>query len=190
MMKAIAVLLPLLVLQPALAQTFTISGTMQHTTLEGGCWYLDGSSGQRYELIGDPEIINPLHEEGKFVNVEVEAAKGAATICMMGDIVRVVRQVPIQRAPYDPPYGDILVDGIMKRMSDGTWYIERKKHHVRYEFQKLPPKSIRQVGKHVRKTFHIILDTRSTKHKMDGLILPERPSVKTKKMIEKKYDAR
>jgi hypothetical protein len=190
MMNALAVLIPLLIFKPSLVQTFTVSGTMQHTTLEGGCWYLDGSDGKRYELIGDPEIINPLREEGKFINVEVEPAKGAASICMMGEIVRVVRQVEIRHGPYDPPYGEILVDGIMKRMPDGTWYIERKKHHVRYEFQKAPPKSMQHVGKHVRKTFHIILDARSTKYKMDGLILLERPSIKRQKMIEKKYDSR
>jgi hypothetical protein len=188
MTRALAVLAVLFLFKPAIGQT-TLAGTMRHTTIEGGCWYLEGDDGKHYELIGDNNVIAPLHQDGKYVAVEVEPAKGAASICMVGDIMHVIRQAEIRRGPYDPPYGDILVDGIMKRTRDGAWYIERKKHHVRYEFQDAP-KALRHVGLHVHKVFHIILDPRSSPHHMDGIILADhKPRLKTK-MIEKKYDNR
>ena len=187
MIKAAVVLAILIFGNPVIGQTFSVHGIMRHTNLEGGCWYLEDESGKHYELIGDSALIESIREDGREVRLNVEHAKGAASICMVGDIVRVLQITSPLKGPYDPPYGDILIVGTMKRTSDGAWYILSNKR-VKYEFQEAPPKSLRHVGKHVNQTFHVIMDPRSSKHHMDGIIMPNVKPPKRTKFPLKKYD--
>src|SRR5271169_539367 len=112
MKKAIIILtISLFSSLPAFAQEITISGMMHHSTLEGGCWYLQADGGKRYELIGDAGVLNALHTDGEHVSVLATPAKGAASICMMGEIVRVVRRVDTVRYPLDPLISPMIIDG-------------------------------------------------------------------------------
>ena len=37
---------------------FTLKGTMKHTDIEGGCWYLETARGKKYALIGSEEHLH------------------------------------------------------------------------------------------------------------------------------------
>src|SRR5437764_11888122 len=84
-------LLYLLFATASFAQGFAISGTMEHSNLEGGCWFLRADDGKQYELFGNPETIATLRNNtGTRVDLTVEHVKSGASVCMMGEIVRVL----------------------------------------------------------------------------------------------------
>lgn len=170
------------------AQTFSISGTMQHSTVEGGCWYLQANDGKQYELTGDQSIIDQLHVAGQSVDLSVESVKGAASVCMVGQIVHVVAIESLRRMPYDPPTMDQTMSGTVRRTRLGTWYLQVKK--MRFEFKEPPPKSKRRVGAKMHGRFLLLLNPRDTKEKMDGVILSERTPAKPKMAPGKQYDPR
>src|ERR1700722_12911763 len=98
-MKSLLITFLLFFSIPAPSQEITISGTMHHSTLEGGCWYLQGDGGKRFELIGDSSIMKSLRIDGQHVAVRGTAAKGTASVCMMGEIVRVLQRIDSVRYP-------------------------------------------------------------------------------------------
>lgn len=190
---------------PARAQSITISGTMHRSTLEGGCWYLQSdinrsndregsmdrgsSGGKRYELVGDTGIVYPLRIEGQHIVINAEPVKNAASVCMMGEIVRVLQRIDTVRYPIDLPIMAILLDGTVHRTKSGVWYVKTS-HGREYEFQQPPARPYRHSGARIHKKFRVLLDKNSTKTGKDGVILPESTQPAKPIMKQKTYDAR
>ncbi|HWF44046.1 MAG TPA: hypothetical protein VG537_05350 [Candidatus Kapabacteria bacterium] len=193
-MKKLHLALPIIfsfIAAAASAQAFNVAGTMKHTSIEGNCWYLVGEDGKNYELIGDSTMIAGLRVEDQHVSLLVEPAKGMASICMMGDIVRVVERLDLQRHPVDLVFMTLPIKGTIKVTRLGTWYVQTKEG-ARYEFRDTIPAKYRHIGAKVNTKWRILLNQKSTKERMDGVILPDnfKPKAKPKKNIEKKYDPR
>ena len=172
------------------AQTLTLYGTMHHTTLEGGCWYLQADNGKRYELTGDTSLVNPMHVDSQRVGIQTEIAKGGASICMVGEIVRVIKRIGPVRHPYDPLIMPLALDGTIHLMKSGYWYVKASDGKM-YEFQKPPAKKYQHSGAHFRERARGLLDqSYAHSNKMQGVILPDGPTLPQKKNIPKKYDPR
>ena len=172
----------------AFAQELTISGTMHHSSLEGGCWYLQGDGGKRFELIGDSGVVQPLRVDGQHVVVRGTQAKGASSICMMGEIVRVLQRIDTIRYPIDLPIMTLNINGKVYRTKSGVWYVETSSGR-RYEFQTPPDKKYRHSGVAIHEKYRVVLDKKSTPENMDGdIILPSKPSTSGAK--QKTYDPR
>ena len=161
------------------AQTFTVAGTMRHTTLEGGCWYLETADSQHYELFGDTAIIRPLHVVGLTTRLSVEHMKGVASICMVGDIVRVVERLDTKRQPLDPNIHSVDVRGTMHRTKSGVWYV--KTDHASYEFQQPPATKYLHENARFHRRVSIVMASRkcSFGEKMNGMIFPDAPKKKS-----------
>jgi|SRR5665213_329005 len=171
---------------PALAQDITISGTMHHSTLEGGCWFLQADGGKRYELVGDTGIVHPLRVEGQHIVIRAASAKNAASVCMIGEIVRVLQRIDTVRYPIDLPVAPLLINGTIHRTRSGVWYVKTSRGRE-YEFQNPPAKEYRHSGASIHQQFRVLLDKKSTRTGKDGVILsiPVRP-----RAMQKKYDER
>ncbi len=169
------------------AQSFPVSGVMQHSTLEGGCWYLSGNDGKQYELIGDSATIGPLLFQGIFVDMTVEPVKGGASVCMIGEIVRVIRVETVHRQPVDLPINFMILDGTVHRTKTGVWYL-RMADGTQYEFQVPPAKKHRHTGTRIHARYRVLMDKKSTKERMDGVILSDAPSPKPRMAPGKKYN--
>jgi hypothetical protein len=102
---------------------FTLTGTMLHTDLEGGCWYLETKRGQKYELVGNEEDLRKVRVEGRLVTLTVRQKKMAASICMMGTIVEILEVLDTNRYPKDPAWELKRIRGVVSRTDDGFWYI-------------------------------------------------------------------
>jgi hypothetical protein len=74
---------------------FTVMGTMKFINVEGGCWYLETESGERYELGG--EDLQQLYVENLTVEVQVRLLTGVASICQVGTPVEVLTFHKIQK---------------------------------------------------------------------------------------------
>ncbi len=169
------------------SQELTISGTIHHTTLEGGCWYLEGDGGKRYELTGDTGIVQPLRMDGQHVVVRAMPAKGMASICMMGEIVRVLQRIDTVRYPIDLPIWPMTIDGKVYRTKSGVWYVKTSSGQ-RYEFKIAPEKKYRHAGALFHQRVRVLLDKKSNKDKMDGVILSGSKPIQITK--QKTYDPR
>lgn len=175
------------------AQQITLSGTMHHSDIEGGCWYLQSDSGKPYELTGDSLLMMRLHIDGQHVVVRGVRAKGAASICMMGEIVHVTQRIDDVRYPIDPVISPIMVDGIVHRTKSGVWYVKTKSG-LKFEFEDAPDQKYRKIGTAVHRQFRILLDRKYTKENMNGVILSDihaqavRPPAPIAK--QKTYDSR
>jgi len=171
------------------AQEITISGTMHRSTLEGGCWYLQTNGGKRFELVGDTGLVHPLRVEGQHVTVRAELAKNAASICMMGEIVRVLQRIDTTRYAIDLPIMPITIEGTVHRTATGVWYVKTSQGRE-FEFQQPPAKPYRHVGATIHQRFRVLLDRKSTKTGKDGVILPNSKPPRKPIMKQKTYDAR
>jgi hypothetical protein len=171
-MKSLLIGLLFLSAIPASGQEFSMAGIMHHSTLEGGCWYLQGDDGKRYELIGDQAIVNPLHAEGEHIVVRAVTAKGVASICMMGEIIRVLARTDSVRYPIDPLIAPMTITGTVHRTKEGVWYVKTPKG-LRYRFKNPPEKKFRHVGASIDQKFRVLLDGRTSPEHMNGLILSD-----------------
>src|SRR5438094_889497 len=97
------------------AQGFTIEGFMQHTTLEGGCWYLQSNEGKNYELVGDQDKLSQFRNVGPVVKLTVEPVKNGASVCMIGQIVRVLEIQDLHRPIIDLPTTRMKLSGTVQR---------------------------------------------------------------------------
>ena len=188
-MKPILIALLLFFSLPALGQEITISGTMHHSSIEGGCWYLQADGGKRFELVGDTQIVYPLRVEGEHVAIDAVVMKHAASTCMMGEIVRVIRRIDTVRYPIDLPIMAMRIDGTMHLTTEGIWYVKTS-HGQMYEFQKPPANRYRHIGASIHERFRVLLDKHSTRTNKDGVILPPSKPPARRRAIEKKYDPR
>lgn len=122
-MKYVFILLTTL---PALLfaqREFTLVGTMMHTDLEGGCWYLETKRGQKYELVGSEENLRKVRVEGRYVTLTVRQAKMMASVCMLGTIVEILEVHDTNRYPRDPVVETRHVRGTVGKTDDGFWYV-------------------------------------------------------------------
>ena len=191
-MKPFLIAVLLFAALPAFAQEMTLAGIMHKSNLEGGCWYLQAAD-KRYELTGDTAMLRELRIEGQHIVVDAEPVKNAASVCMIGEIVRVVRRIDSVRYPYDPPVMTLTLDGTVHRLKSGTWYLKTapsRGHAYLYEFEKLPPAGSRHIGAHLHGTFRVIVARLRTPPYMDGQILDSTPPQQKKRMPQRKYDAR
>ncbi len=159
---------------PVSAQQMTISGMMHHSTLEGGCWYLQADGGKRYELTGDAGVLNSLYEDGEHVSVLATPAKGAASICMMGDIVRVLRRIDTVRYPMDPVISPMMVEGTVHRTKSGVWYVKTAKG-FQYEFKEPVLSKFRHIGMTVHERLRVLFQKDAENKNMNGVIISEAP---------------
>ena len=170
------------------AQGIVISGTMHHTTLEGGCWYLENGDGKRFELTGDTALLRVLRVDGQHVVVRAEPVKNGASVCMLGEIMRVTQRIDTLRYPIDLAVTTMMVDGKISRTKSGVWYVKMV-HGERLEFQQPPAKKYRHAGAQFHKRVRVLQDKKSTREHMDGVILPESKPMRERAM-PKKYDPR
>jgi hypothetical protein len=103
---------------------FTLRGTMKHTELEGGCWYLETKRGQKYELIGSEENLQKVRVDGRYVTISVRQAKMMASVCMLGTMVEITDVHDTNRYPRDPAIEMKRIRGIVSKTGDGFWYIK------------------------------------------------------------------
>jgi hypothetical protein len=188
-MKSLLALLLLFFPLLTQAQEITLSGTMHHSELEGGCWYLQSDSGgNRYELTGDSELMKQLHFDGEHVMVRGVRAKGAASICMLGEIVRVTQRINTVRYPIDPVISNLTLVGKVYRTSSGKWYVKTTSG-ARYEYKDLPSKKYRHAGMKIQQKCRVLFQGTSTPDKMNGIILSD--TLKTTPIAKQKiYDSR
>jgi len=171
------------------AQEVNLSGTMHLSPIEGGCWYLQNDTGKRFELIGDVRIINGLHVEGEHVTLRAAPAKGMASICMMGEIVRVLQRIDSVRYPTDPVISPIMVDGTVHRTKKGVWYVKTRSG-LKFEFEDAPDQKYRKTGTTVHQRFRILLNRKYSKENMNGVILSDvqlqfqKPSIAKQKIYD------
>ncbi len=154
---------------PTHAQEVTLSGTMHHSTLEGGCWYLQADGGKSYELIGDSSIMKPIRIDGQHVIVRGTQTKGIASICMMGEMVRVLQRIDTVRYALDPPIANITLNGKIYKTKSGIWYVKTTSGS-RYEFKVPPDKKFQHTGMAIHHTYRVLLDRNSTRENMNGVI--------------------
>ncbi len=171
-MKLLLISLFLFFSVSASAQEITISGTVHRSTLEGGCWYLQGDGGKRFELIGDSGIMKPIRIDGQHVVVRGVSDAGTASICMMGEIVRVLQRIDTVRYPIDLPISNLTLTGKIYRTKSGVWYVKTSSG-PRYEFKNLPAKKYRHSGMKIHQEFRVVIDRKSTRENMDGVIVYE-----------------
>jgi hypothetical protein len=156
----------------ASAQPFDLTGHMQHTNLEGGCWILIDYDGKQYEVLGDEELLAAIHKEGVVADLTVEPVKNGASTCMVGEIVRIVKVRNVRMQPFDAPITPTNVSGVVKRSKKGIWYVEQK-NGIKYEFQAAPAKKYQRAGAHFKGHVMVNVDPNISREHMDGVIMPE-----------------
>ena len=169
-----------MIANPSYAQKeFTISGVMQHSHLEGGCWYVQAKQ-QKYELNASPEILQTCNVEGRMLTLRVRQAPMMKSICMMGIVVEVIDVLDTVFHPHNPPVFDKNINGIVHKTKAGCWYISASdKRH--YELQAPIPKKFMRVGARYNRMSKVIPGSEGNCN-MDGVITigPFEPVIKSK----------
>jgi len=165
---------------------FTIIGIMQHSDLEGGCWYLE-SKHMKYELIASPEILQTCHVVGRMLTLSVRKAPTKASTCMLGQIVEVLQVFDTLFHPHNPPFTHEVIKGIIHKTKDNCWYVLAK-NKKRYELQAPVPKKFMKAGAKYNRLSTVLPDSES-QCGMDFVITISQldPDMKAH---EKKYDPR
>ena len=175
-------LLLLLGTRVAGAQGFVVSGVMHHVSIEGGCWYLQANGdGKRYELWADSATLAGLHKEGLRATLRLERARaGAASICMVGDIARVLSwdradtgRASTARTTHDLAVNEVTLSGTLHREASGQWYLASSTagRPQRYAFEVPPAAKLRKEGHAFRARVRLTIDRSVVPDQMDGLIL-------------------
>ncbi|MBI1807252.1 MAG: hypothetical protein HYR76_09405 [Ignavibacteria bacterium] len=68
--------------------TFSLTGTMQHTGVEHGCWQFIAADGESYELMGDN--LNSLFHDKLHAELVVREIPDMMSTCMTGKVVEVL----------------------------------------------------------------------------------------------------
>jgi hypothetical protein len=123
-MKYLIILLLVFPLTLSAQKTFTLVGTMMHTDIEGGCWYLETKRGEKYELVGSEDDLRKVRVEGRYVTLSVRQAKMMASVCMLGTIVEILEVYDTNRYPRDPVVESKRIRGMVAKTHDGFWYIK------------------------------------------------------------------
>jgi hypothetical protein len=168
---------------------FTIMGIMQHSNLEGGCWFLQAKH-KKYELTGSPEILQTCRVEGRMLTLRVRQAKMMASVCMIGDMVEVLEVIDSVSHPHNPPFTHEHIKGIIHKSIDGCWYVLTA-HKKRYELQGQIPKKFMHAGRKYNRMSTVLPGSESN-CRMDYVIPISEldPDMKPKEAREKKSDPR
>ena len=163
-------LLPLdLLAQKGSPKEFTLVGTMHHTEIEGGCWYLETKRGQKYELVGSEENLKKVRVEGRYVTLSVRQAKMMASVCMLGTMVEITEVHDTNRYPRDPVVDTKRIRGRVARTHDGFWYI-RGTDGKNYEMQPSIVPSYYKTGLRFNRVVKMISGSEGALE-MNGLIM-------------------
>ncbi len=122
-----------------------IEGNMTHSDIEGGCWFLQAEDGKKYELVGEATLIASLQVEGKYASLLVTPKKGAASKCMVGEIVSVIRILETVHHPVDMMVFDARIVGRVHKTKAGIWYVQTSKK-IKYSLQQPFDAKYRKVG--------------------------------------------
>lgn len=168
---------------------FTVMGIMQHSDLEGGCWYLQAKQ-MKYELTASPEILRICHVEGRSLTLRVRQAKMMASICMIGHMVEVTEVLDTLFHPHNPPFIHKKVRGIVRKNKSGCWYVVGN-DKLRYELQAPIPKKFMRIGMRYNRMSTVLPGTES-ECGMNRVITISMldPDLKPKEIIQKKSDPR
>jgi len=170
-MKNLLILLLLATATTAFAQKnnpeFTIMGIMQHSDLEGGCWYVDARSG-KYELTGSPADLATCKVEGRQLVLKVRRAKMMASPCMIGKMVEIVEVLDTAFHPHNHPVDKMQISGTIHKMKSGCWYVLTAKKR-KYEFQLPMRKQFMKIGKRYNRLSMVIPGNEGMCN-MDGVI--------------------
>jgi hypothetical protein len=176
--------------QTAFAQKeFTIIGVMQHTDLEGGCWFIE-SKQMKYELTGTPEILQTCHVPGRMLTLRVHLAPMMASTCMLGHMVEVIEVLDTVFHAHNPPFEKKKIKGIVHMTKDSCWYVLAK-NKKRYELQPPIPKKFMHSGAKYNR-LSTVLPKSESQCDMDAVITISEldPDMKQEEARERKYDPR
>jgi len=70
-----------------------LTGTVSLRDLEGGVWVLEGDDGRTYEIVGGDRR---LRTKGQRIQVEGEVDAGAASLAMVGPVLKVKSYRPLR----------------------------------------------------------------------------------------------
>lgn len=168
---------------------FTISGIMQHSDLEGGCWYLQAKQ-TKYELTASSEILRICHVEGRSLVLRVHQAKMMASICMIGHMVEVTEVLDTLFHPHNPPFIHKRIKGTVRKNKSGCWYVMGT-DKLRYELQSPIPKKFMHTGIRYNR-ISTVLPGSESECGMNAVITISMldPDLKPKTIKEKKSDPR
>lgn len=188
-MKTLIIALIAILINPAFAQKdFTVSGFMQHTDLEGGCWFLLAKN-TKYELTASPEILATCHVEGRMLTLRAHLAPMMKSICMIGTMIEVTEVLDTLFHPHNPPFERKKIKGIIRKTKAGCWYVASGKR--RYELQQPIPAKFMHSGARYNRLSVLLPDTESQCN-MNGVITISElePDMKSKEAKERKSDPR
>lgn len=172
----------------ALAQKeFTVSGIMQHSDLEGGCWYLQTKQ-EKFELTGSPENLQKCYVVGRPVTLRVRYKPMMASICMMGKVIEILDVYDTNFHARDPQLIDINITGKVHRTKAGCWYVETAKK-IKYELDGPVPKQFMKIGKKYNRMSRVI-PNESNCPDMNGKIVFPPGEIPGGGIKEKKFDPR
>lgn len=189
MKKILFLALAVLWLMPAilLAKPFNISGRMEFAAdLEGGCWYLLGDNGEKYQLIAPQSQLDKLQVQGRVVKLRVEEANNISSICMIGKNVRVLEILDPVGYPTDLPWAEIKVTGRVYKSKAGCWYVKTKNRKYELSPQNMP-KKYKKSGVKFSRTVRLMQGKAASTCGFDGLILfapPKAPIAKEKRAAD------
>ncbi|MDP4220038.1 MAG: hypothetical protein Q8916_11340 [Bacteroidota bacterium] len=168
---------------------FTIMGIMQHTDLEGGCWYLQAKQ-MKYELTASPDILRTCKVEGRMLTLRVRQAPMMKSICMIGTMVEVVEVLDTVSHPHNPPFTHQTIKGTIHKTKSGCWYVQTSKK-LRYELQAPVPKKFMHAGARYNR-MSVVLPGSESVCGMTGVITISEldPDMKPKQAKERKSDPR
>ncbi|MBS1902895.1 MAG: hypothetical protein JSS75_04255 [Bacteroidetes bacterium] len=167
------------------SQPYTVSGIMQHTDLEGGCWFLQTKK-EKFELTGSPEDLRKCYVEGRLVTLRVVDRPFMASTCMLGRRIEIVEVLDTNFHVRDPIIMQHRIVGTIHRTSAGCWYI-RTKEGFRYEMRPPIPARYRKIGRKFDRDVRFLEGSEGTCN-MNGVILFPLPD--TGRAMPKKYDPR
>lgn len=153
---------------------FNIVGVMQHTDLEGGCWYLQDYSGKKYEVLGSQDQLQTLHVEGRQVSIMAQKNLKTSSTCMLGQVVKVISILDTVPHPRDPALFTLKVTGTIKKNKAGCYYLQTTKGK-KYQVDPKAPAKFRKVGRKYSGTIRV-LDRSMSSCNMDGLLVGENPT--------------
>jgi hypothetical protein len=168
---------------------FTIMGIMQHTDLEGGCWFIE-SNHMKYELTASPAILHTCHVAGRMLTLRVRQAPMMASTCMLGHMVEVIEVIDTVFHPHNPPFEKMKVKGIIHMTKDSCWYVLAK-NKKRYELERPIPKKFMRIGAKYNR-LSTVLPKSEGQCGMDAVITISQldPDMKQDEARERKFDPR
>lgn len=74
---------------PSGGSTINVTGTVQHSNLEGGFWAIRGDDGKTYDPVGG--LPSEFQKEGLRVRLEAKPRPDVASFHMVGAMVEIVK---------------------------------------------------------------------------------------------------